>query len=577
MNLPQQQFQTRFILGMLIGLIFLYGLLFLKYAFTREFNFDEFQVVYASAAILRGKSIYGGGDAHFPLVNIITAAWIKPWGFVPDVLLWARFLIIIFIVVSVYSLYTIAKILEDSLAGLLAIALTLSVFIFYLKGIEIRHDVISMTFILVAMIFSVRYFKYASDNEGDSKEALWSLTSGHTMFHLGATVFFLALSAISTQKAVVWISGVVAGIFLAQWRTKGFSEALKILGLITFFFLLLFIIGIALYLFTSGESFSRFIKVAVVSQIKVHIFGDSRVISKFLYTKGQILSPLLYYNGIFFLLSLLGIGYGFVKGFRSQVSLFIPSATALFGVVFYLFMPRPFYQSLLPTLPVLGILGTCFLTPLIRRIISLRPVPSASAALGLLVFLFAWSGFHTGSVVLSTDKKEMDKQLQNVQFCLEHLAPEERVLCFTQQQLFYDPLFGLYGRTCGPGLKKDPDCFETYMKKARCRVIIDDRRTRLLPGEVRNKIEANYLQTTIGHIRIPGFVVPPGAKVIKDVWIEGSYASTSSRLIIDGKTESTQMMKLYPKTYEFLNPTDVNIIIVYQFQKKRTSEETHGL
>ena len=56
----------------LIGFICLLSISYVLISGKRSFNFDEFQVLYASAALLKGKALYADRiGVHFPLVNIL--------------------------------------------------------------------------------------------------------------------------------------------------------------------------------------------------------------------------------------------------------------------------------------------------------------------------------------------------------------------------------------------------------------------------------------------------------------------------------------------------------------------------
>ena len=53
-----------------------------RLCFSRFFDFDEFQVLYASASLVRGKTLYGEQiGVHFPFVNILLSLLTKTLGF----------------------------------------------------------------------------------------------------------------------------------------------------------------------------------------------------------------------------------------------------------------------------------------------------------------------------------------------------------------------------------------------------------------------------------------------------------------------------------------------------------------
>jgi len=120
---------------------------------------------------------------------------------------------------------------------------------------------------------------------------------------------------------------------------------------------------------------------------------------------------------------------------------------------------------------------------------------------------------------------------------LENLKEDDRVLCFTQNQIFFDPLLMISNEECGKTTYDyDAICFEQRMISQQCKVIINDDRTKLLNREIQERIRQNYLHTKIGDILIPSFKIPPSRKAFKKkIWIKGDYYCPTKLLEIDGK------------------------------------------
>ena len=74
----------------------------LRLSSTRFFDFDEFQVLYASASLVRGKALYSDQiGSHFPLVNILLSFLIKVLGFKTATVLVARHFILFCLLAAV--------------------------------------------------------------------------------------------------------------------------------------------------------------------------------------------------------------------------------------------------------------------------------------------------------------------------------------------------------------------------------------------------------------------------------------------------------------------------------------------
>jgi hypothetical protein len=162
---------------------------------------------------------------------------------------------------------------------------------------------------------------------------------------------------------------------------------------------------------------------------------------------------------------------------------------------------------------------------------------------------------------------KMTRQIANVSFCLENLTKDDKVLCFTQNQIFFDPVMRISNEECGERIYDyDAGCFERKMKKEQCKIIINDYRTGLLNQKVQKKIILNYIPTKTGDILIPGFKIAPQKVVNKEVWINGYYYSPTLAFEVDGKKIKGNLIELKQGKYSFRNLSDRPVTLVYIFK-----------
>ena len=163
----------------------------------------------------------------------------------------------------------------------------------------------------------------------------------------------------------------------------------------------------------------------------------------------------------------------------------------------------------------------------------------------------------------------MTSQMENIAFCLRHLRPDDKVLCFTQNQVFFDPLLKAMAEDCGKRFYEyDATCFEEKMVAGQCKVIINDYRTGLFNNEIQKRIRANYVSTGIGDILVPGFVIPPEESFRKRIWVKGDYYCPSGSLEINGKKMENQLINFEQMEYSFKNTSNRPVPFVYIFDKE---------
>lgn len=167
----------------------------------------------------------------------------------------------------------------------------------------------------------------------------------------------------------------------------------------------------------------------------------------------------------------------------------------------------------------------------------------------------------------------MKSQLENISFCVENLEPQDKVLCFSQQQIYFDPVLRMVGDECGDSIYViNADCFEREMIQKRCRIVINDHRTRFLKKEVKEKIRDHFIYTDIGDILTPGFLIGPKSFIEREVWVPGSYYSPTLGIMVAGEKISEKLVDLDQKKYRFENLTSQPVILAYIFNKEKFLE-----
>jgi hypothetical protein len=160
--------------------------------------------------------------------------------------------------------------------------------------------------------------------------------------------------------------------------------------------------------------------------------------------------------------------------------------------------------------------------------------------------------------------------MQNVSFCLDNLSQNDKVLSFTQQQIFFEPLFpgmDIVGSECGPIINTiDENCFENKMIQSDCKVVIYDYRTTFLKSEIQEKIKRNFVYSGAGQIFIPGLNLEPNEKIEKQLWVSGYYYSPNLNIAIDENKINENLLKLEKTNYTFNNLSDEPALLYYVFR-----------
>jgi len=547
----------------LIFILVLQVVLIFKLSQNRLFNFDEFQVLYASASLVKGKALYQDGiGIHFPLVNIFFALMLKTVGFKTIALLVARLIVMTIVSLTLYLIYKLSTLMRDAETGLLAVVLTMSSIVFVNKGIEIRHDVFNMFFNVAGVYWAIRYLK--TDNK-------WLVVISGVC---------LGLALASTQKALIWNLGIIAG--LSVFIIKEY-DAPKLFKILLAYALAIFstIAIIMLFLITVyHETFYSILKVTILdtySYLIPNSLLDAKPANPFFYDKSKILKSLFIDNGPLYLLSIICIVTGLKDIFKKSDLKIIIVFWALIGLLFFLYMKRPFYQSLLPTIPSLGILAAIFLTDLNKRFRPCLNYKYKRFVVAAITFsLVGWPMYLTAEIAFR-DNQEMAKQMKNVSFCLQHLDPGDKVLCFSAQQIFFDPIFrGLESNECGHYITAmDEKCFKQKMIENKCKIVIYDYRTIVLNNKIKAEIKSNYLYAGTGHIFISGFRIKPSEEIEKMIWTPGIYYCPTLDITVNGKKINTNnLIRLNQQVYSFKNLSSEPTYLRYVFHRERFRQQS---
>lgn len=553
----------QFIQLALLTVIIFAGIIIFYLSVERFFNFDEFDVVYAGSSFLRGKLLYSDKlGTHFPFTDLSVAFFTSILGMKTTTLIGIRVIFFFVLCLTLYFVYRIGGMIRNNETGLIAVALTITSIAFMKKGIEIRHDVFNMFFNTMGVFFVLQY--------------MTRMNYRYLVF--GGLSCGLALA--STQKSIMWISGIYLGFTILLIRENGIKQWLKCS--LIYLSALLIPISLCLFLiiFHFHESIDAFLSQTIVKQFGYFFPNINKHYSvlPFPHSKAQMWKKLLLDNSLLYLTGLVAGVIYLVKRFKKLRLEIIPLFWLISGLTFYLFMKRTFYQSFLPTIPAFGLLCS-FLFFDIKKLFHLHDTYLKRTIYFFLLFAFLIFPTLTASkqallvnkaknqkTPIASHSYNNKKHLDNLAFCLANLGPNEKVLCFTQQQVFFDPLLQFTHNVCGETIRGiDKRCLIDLMKKENCRVVIFDFRTTLLKKNILKQIFQNYLYSGIGDILIPGFKIYPGKTIHKEIWIPGAYDFPPGILEIDGHINSKGRMEFNNRIYTFKNVSNKPIHIAYHF------------
>ena len=513
-------------------------------------------VINSGNAILEKNFFYGKTfDAHTPLLNFLSTFVIFLTGKTSNVLLYMRVIVFGIICLTLLYIFKISYYLKSKEVGLFAVLLCITSFPFVGKAFEIRHDVLNIFFNTVSVWNLILYF----DSKKDKYFIFSALLSG------------LALA--TTQKAVIGILGIVCVLFYFLYKNHSFKQVFKSILTYIFFLALPSLLSFSLILLFTKDTLADILKATVIQHLHFVDSTKSPVLP-FYFTKIDMLKPLIYNNGYFYILCLVSVFYYTKKKFKDNEKYLLITSWVLFSLLFYLWVKRPFYQSFITLIPGVSILVSCFIADMTKNV-SLKINEKKISVIFIISFLLTVNpSYHLNikfSHYLWTHRKKIPeykeknfnnkKQLINAEFCARNLKRGEKVLCWTDQQLFYEPVLNFWVPTdCGENIKEiDPKLLKEKLKKLQCTVAIFDWRTKLLSKSVKSEIEKYYVYSGVGDIYIPGFIIPPKTKVKKNILISGHYFFPKDFFI------KTGTVFLEPKEYEFENKTDTLAVVSYAF------------
>ena len=543
---------------LLMGFIFYVAFIYVKISGNRYFNFDEFEVLYAGASLLRGKVLYADKiEPHFPLFNICVAYLIDLCGFKTSTIVITRYVILFTNLFALIFVYKIGGIIWDKRAGLLAVCFTLSSIVFLNKGIEIRHDVFNTTFNVIGAYYGLRYIK-------EKEKYRYIILSG----------IFLGIAFASTQKALVWNVGIICGLSLYYFRNRSYKTLWRI-NILYCLLLIAPLILILLYLIIRhNESVFMFLRFAIGDQVNFYS-PHTKELYPFPYNRYDLFKDLIFQNHLMYALGIGGIFSLAIRWVRTNTESIVIVVWALVGVLFYVSAKRPFFQTFLPSVPPMAILAAGLLSDLFKDFKAININIKIGIGITAIFLLFIWPICLVFNQIPRNQK--MMHQIANISFCIENLKGDEKVLCFTQNQIFFDPVLKVnWEVSAKPVYDYDPTFFEQKMISQQCKVIINDYRTKLLNNEIKKKIAENYLPTKTGDIFIPGFKIEPNAVFDKKIWIEGYYYSPTTSLEMDGEKIESNLIKLVQKEYQIKNNSNRKVFLVYIFNRDKFVKKSSG-
>lgn len=539
----------------------------------RYFDYDEFQVLYASNSMLQGKALYTDQvGTHFPLTNFLIAAAIEGAGATVSAVVTARRLVLAFSLLTLWMVYKTGAALRSREVGLIAAALTATCAVFFDKAMEIRHDVFSTGFLVAATYLFVRFHA--------SRKILWLCLSG--------ACAGLALAA--TQKAIVSITGIGLGIAVVSFSSRGRSESVRVVATFGGFLLVSLVLVFCVLIAAGNETPGSIIENAVLKQAGYLASGAANPELAFNESRLSMWSRLLTKNPLLYPLAIGALLVFLIRDFGSYRAQHVVVFWGAVGLAFYLTMKRPFFQSLLPTLPALALSVALLLDESKGFRLGKRAVGFAAYCL-LLLALLGWPSAVIAKLVQRTERASRtpvqpftrslsnQNELASLRFCVDHARPGEKVICFTQQQIFFDPLLSYRKNECGQSVRSiDSDCLFEKIRQNQSRILIYDYRTRALPKKTQEALQGSFQRTGFGDIYVPGFVLEPAASVEKEVLISGTYKigvevaqfgtyrAGRESVAVDGRLLKEPEVVLDAGVHRFENRTSQRVQVLYEFR-----------
>lgn len=526
----------------------------LNIALTRDFNFDEFQVLFESYALRRGKVLYGHDlSIHLPLLNILL---VSLRSIVPENLQWiiaSRLLTVILTFSTAAMVYATARALPLSKnSGLIAAGVFLTYGVTWSKGIEVRHDVLGTFFLTLSTVLFLR---------GTHPKRNFGLIG------LGTAGIGLAVSV--TQKAAIHgtlLLVTLVGILVSRVQERKETYITTLVAIIVP--LLSFLGVLFLYLLSVPDDVESLVR-QTVGIVRGYLGGSpsSSFSLPFPYPKGSYYSRILLQSPSGYFAGILGF-FAFIHIKKDLYrTAMIPLLWALGGVLFFLTMKRPFPQSLLPALPALAISAGVFneSISLLASKAKRRWVPNIVIFVSVLLLVVLPFAQLTR---VYRNHPTMERQLNTIAFSLRNLRPGDKVMSFTKHQVFFDPVFKRSRDECADlFLRIEKECFVERMIESQCKLVIYDYRTSLLSTSIREWIKRNFLPVKNTYAMCPGFVVGEGEEIQPFVTIPGYYDISGPGLIMNGEEVKEGIVELPVGAVLLRNRGKHSIFLVYNYKK----------
>jgi hypothetical protein len=541
----------------LIGYIICLGFLYLIISGRRFFDFDEFQVMYASVGILRKGALYADGiGIHFPLANLLMSLPCSLVGFDAVVLLISRYIVLALNGIMLIYVYRIGSLLWSQRAGLLAVSMALSSFVFSQKGIEIRHDVFNALFSAMGVYYGLSYSERRRNQD------------------LVFSALCLGMAIACTQKASVMAAGFIIGFLVYLISVRDYRSMNKAVICYLVLAPIPLVVCLMLLIELGNDSITAFFKHAVGNVI-VSFAPHTDNVYPFPYNRLDLFKRLFTANPLYYVFCVSSIVSSLLSLGKPSKRVIVAICAAV-GLIFFVTAKRPFSQTLLPVIPMLSVMGGGLLSSMWHR---LRKWDGISRSIvGILCFMIVFGLPFYNITKWVSGKKQFERALVNAAFCVENLDENDKVLCFTQNQIFFDPLLRMSNDECGKRIYDyDADCIERKMIEAQCKVIIYDHRTQWLNEEIIGRIFNNYIKIKNGDILVPGFQIPPMGMISKNVWISGSYYGPDQSLEVDGRELDEKVFPLEQGHHTFKNMTDRPVTLVYVFDPDRLKKSLSNL
>lgn len=542
------------ILLFLVTTIIIMTIIYGWYGNNRAFNFDEFQVMYEGASILKGKRLYTDKIGnHFPLVSIIISQFIKIIGVKTNTILLARYFILFLNVITLIYIYKILKIISAKIVGLFACLLILLSPIFLDKGIEIRHDIFNTLFNIIGGYYAILYIKREKFR------------------YLILSSLFCGFALACTQKAIIWSFGIIIGLFLIKIKNENTLRTLKyIMGYIVIMITPILLSVLYLIVF-NRENITVFVNNAIINA-GIAYLTFTKELYPFPYPKKKILLDLFLQNPgfyVFYIISLIFFIYKFF--YKNKKENLIIVLWSLTGLVFYLIIKRPFKQTFLPTIPVISIIISSFIYDLRTKYWKADNKYYKLIYVTIIILITLWPFFILYNRIKQLEP--MKNQIDNLNYCISNLKPQDKVFSLELNQIFFEPVLSINNQDCGRIFQLwNSECFKKKMIEAQCKVIIYGYRETLLNKEIKNMIFNHYIYTKTGFILIPGFRLKPNKRTIQDIWIKGYYYTPTKSILINGKPIDNNIVFFNIGNYEIENKSNRIVTFVFLFHPKKIQE-----